>query len=324
VIDQGLADRLAALMGGGVTIADLKLISGGNARQAWSFDAVGTAEEVQPCILLAQVTGKHVESDTAEEYRILRAMTGHGLCAPAALALDAQGDVTGGPALVLERIEGIAGAVDFLKLDAATGKAATAALAKAIACIHAFDWATAGLKARTPLDEVLLWESRFLVHRLEPLPALAHLFRWLKAHLPTPSRLSLIHGDLRPGNFLFEGSSVNAVLDWEMAHVGDPAEDIAWVYRSLWSPERFMSLEEFTLAYEQSHGLNIPRRNLLFYRIFSEVKFATISVSAAASFARGDTGNLRHIDRAAKIPECMRLCFNWIDSETWEAQNVAA
>jgi aminoglycoside phosphotransferase (APT) family kinase protein len=320
VSDAGFTDRLAALMGGGVTIADVKLVSGGNARRAWSFDVVSKGGAVQRCILLAQVEGKHVESDTAEEYRILRAMTGHGLCAPAALALDAEGVVAGGPALVLERIAGEAGAVAFLKLDAETGRTATAALAKAIAGVHAFDWAAAGLTARNPLDEILLWESRFLANRLEPLPALAHLFSWLKANVPTPSRLSLIHGDLRPGNFLFAGSKVNALLDWEMAHIGDPAEDIAWVYRALWSPERFMSLEEFA----QVHGMNIPRRNILFYRIFSEVKFATISVSAAATFARGDTGNLRHIDRASKIPECVRLCFDWIDCETWETPRVAA
>ncbi len=307
-------------MGGGATIADLTRISGGNARRAWSFDAVSTDKPVQPCILLAQVAGKHVESDTAEEYRILRAMTGHGLCAPAALALDVVGGVAGGPALVLERIDGQASPVEFLKLDRDTGRSATAFLAKAIAEVHAFDWAAAGLTPRSPLDEILLWESRFLVHRLEPLPVLAQLFRWLKAHVPTPARLSLIHGDLRPGNFLFEGGGINALLDWEMAHIGDPAEDIAWAYRALWSPEGFMSLDEFA----QVHGLGIPRRNILFYRIFSELKFAAISVSAAASFARGDTGNLRHIDRAAKIPECVRLCFNWIDGETWEAPRVAA
>jgi aminoglycoside phosphotransferase (APT) family kinase protein len=320
VSDPGLVDRLTVLMGGGVTIADLKLISGGNARRAWSFDTVDTGGTVQPCILLAQVAGKHVESDTAEEYRVLQAMTGHGLCVPAALALDAEGVVTGGPALVLERIGGIAGAVEFLKLDREIGRTATEALAIATAGVHAFDWKSAGLTARYPLDEILLWESRFLTHRLEPLPALAHLFRWLKAHVPPPTRLSLVHGDLRPGNFLFESARVNALLDWEMVHIGDPAEDIAWVYRALWSPERFISLEDFAKA----HGMNVPRRNILFYQIFSEVKFATISVSAAASFARGDTANLRHIDRAAKIPECVRLCFNWIDSENWETQRAAA
>lgn len=318
--DPEFSDRLAALMSDGAVIADLKLISGGNARRAWSFDALAGDGKVQPCILLAQVAGKHVDSDTAEEYRVLRAMNGHGLCVPSALALDADGAVAGGPALVLERMNGEVSAVEFLKLDEQTGRNAVAALAGVTAEIHAFDWMAAGLTSRCPLDEILLWESRFLAHRLEPLPALAYLFRWLKAQLPAPSRLSLVHGDLRPGNFLFEGVRVNALLDWEMAHVGDPAEDIAWVYRALWSPEQFMGIEQFA----EIHGLGVPFRNILFYRIFSEVKFATISVCAAASFARGDTGNLRHIDRAAKIPECVRLCFDWIDSESWEANDVAA
>lgn len=318
--DPALASRIAALMGGAVTISGLTQVSGGNARQAWSFDAGHPDGIVQNCILLAQVRGKHVESDTAAEYDVLRAMTGHGLCAPAALALDAEGTVAGGPALVLERIAGQASAPGFLKLENETGRAATKALARAIAGVHAFDWAAAGLQARHPLDEILLWEQRFLSHRLEPLPALAHMFDWLKAHVPVPARLSLVHGDLRPGNFLYDGPRINALLDWEMAHIGDPAEDIAWIYRALWSPQDFIGIDEFAGL----HGLGIDRRAIRFYRIFSEVKFATISVSAAAAFARGDTPNLRHIDRAAKVPECVRRCFDWIDSEVWEAADVAA
>ncbi len=314
-----LADRLAAFMGG-VTISDLKPVSGGNARRAWSFDARFPDGRTQACILLAQVAGKHVESDTAQEFRILRALTGQRLSAPAALALDADGALTGGPALVLERVNGQASAVSFLQLDTVTGAKATTALATAISGIHAFDWAAAGLAPRSPLDEILLWESRYLANRLEPLPALASLFRWLKAHVPTPTRLSLVHGDLRPGNFLFEGGHLHALLDWEMAHIGDPAEDIAWVYRALWSPEKFLGIDEFS----RIHGMAIMQQHILYYRIFSEVKFATLSLSAANAFACGYTGNLRHIDRAAKIPECVRLCFNWIDSQSWESRHAAA
>ena len=69
--EPALADRLAALLGGRVTIADLRLVSGGNARRAWSFDAVSTDRTVQPCILLAQVAGKHVESDKFKELAAL-------------------------------------------------------------------------------------------------------------------------------------------------------------------------------------------------------------------------------------------------------------
>ena len=330
--DTALIARLTALLErdnpgwGAVSIDAVTPVFGGNARKAWAFDARTALGGEHACILLAQVAGKHVDSDTAEEYAVLRAMNGHGVCAPAALALDATGGVAGGPALVLERMTGEASAVDFLKLAPDVGQAATLALARETARLHAFDWQSAGLKAapNPVLHEIAQWETRFLEHRLEPLPALAALFRWLKAHAPVPARLSLIHGDLRPGNFLFEGAHITGLLDWEMAHIGDPAEDIAWIYRALWSPEKFLSFEDFAAQHARLSGIATPRRSLTYFRIFSEVKFATISVSAAASYAAGTTQNLRHIDRAAKIPEALRLCHQWIDGEHWEASHAAA
>jgi len=332
VSDTALIAKLTKLLErdnpawGPVRIAEVTPVFGGNARLAWAFDAHTASGGEHACILLAQVAGKHVESDTAEEYAVLRAMNGHGVCAPAALGLDTTGEVAGGPALVLARMSGEASAVDFLKLAPEVGFAATSELARETAKLHAFDWQGAGLKAapNPVLHEIEQWESRFLSHRLEPLPALAALFRWLKANVPVPARLSLIHGDLRPGNFLFEGAKITGLLDWEMAHIGDPAEDIAWIYRALWSPEKFLSFDGFAAQHAQLSGIATPRRNLTYYRIFSEVKFATISVSAAASYAAGATENLRHIDRAAKIPEAVRLCHQWIDSEKWEGADAAA
>jgi aminoglycoside phosphotransferase (APT) family kinase protein len=174
------------------------------------------------------------------------------------------------------------------------------------------------------LAQIAWWEDNFRAHRLEPHPVLAWLFSWLRRHAPRPRRVVLVHGDLRPGNFLYQGDRVNALLDWEMAHLGDPAEDIAWIYRALWSPERFVPIEEFLAIHAQQAGFVIPRRTVTFYRIFSEAKFASISLAASHSFASGGTSNLRHIDRAAKVPECLALSLAWIASEDWEANDAAA
>lgn len=329
--DARMQAALAALLGGsgeGAAISGWSRVFGGNARRAYAFDAQWSGGRALPCIMLSQVAAKHVESDTAAEYAVLRALGGSGVRAPEALALDADGAITGAPAIVLERVAGEASAVDFLKQpDPAEGRALSEDLARATGDLHRFDWRAAGLDAgaadpvRAQIDH---WEAGFLRHRLEPHPVLAWLLRWLRDHAPRPPRLSLVHGDLRPGNFLYQGRQVTALLDWEMAHIGDPAEDIGWIYRTLWSPERFLPLDDFLMIHAEQAGFAIPRRNVLFYRIFSEVKFAALSVAAAHSFASGGTGNLRHIDRAAKVPECLRLALSWIASEDWEVRDAAA
>lgn len=322
---------LAGLLGTGgenVVISGWKRVFGGNARQAFAFDAAWGAKHSLPCILLSQVAAKHVESDTAREYAVLRALNGSGVRAPKALGLDASGAITGSPSIILERVEGEAGAVDFLKQpDPAIGRALSEELALATGDLHRFDWQSGGLDALHTdpvMAQIDYWEANFRKHRLEPHPVLAWLFAWLRAHAPQPERLSLVHGDLRPGNFLYQGSVLTALLDWEMAHIGDAAEDVAWIYRALWSPERFLPLDEFLALHAEGAGFVIPRRTVIYYRIFSEVKFAAISMAAAHSFASGATNNLRHIDRAAKIPECVRIALGWIASEEWESRDAAA
>ncbi|CAM4190620.1 Phosphotransferase family protein [Novosphingobium lubricantis] len=325
VMQAALARRLAE-GGGAVTISGWQRAFGGNARRAYAFDACWPDGTVRPCILLSQVSGKHVESDTAAEYAVLSALNGSGVRSPAALLLDAEGAITGAPAIVLERMVGQASVTDFLAADAHRGRAISADLAVATAQLHCFDHGAAGLGG-APDDpvafQIAYWEQSFRKHRLEPHPVLSWLFGWLRRHAPVPVRQSLVHGDLRPGNFLYEGDRVTALLDWEMAHVGDPAEDVAWIYRQMWSPQRFLPLDDFLAIHAQHAGFAIPRQSVVFYRIFSEAKFAAISLAAAHLFANGKTLNLRHIDRAAKVPACLKLAMAWIAAENWELRNAA-
>lgn len=313
---------------GSPVLSGWKRVFGGNARRAFSFDVSWPDGRVKPCIMLSQVAAKHVESDTAKEFAVLKALNGSIVRSPEAVAIDQTGAVTGSPAIVLGRVEGEAGAVAFLRQPhAGIARALCEDLAQATADLHRFDWMAAGLRAETgdPIaGQIDYWEENFLRHRLEPLPVLSWLFDWLRDHAPAPSLVSLVHGDLRPGNFLYADGRVTALLDWEMAHIGDPAEDIGWIYRALWSPERFLPLDEFLAIHADRAGFSIPQANVVFYRIFSEVKFAAISAAAAHGFASGGTSNLRHIDRAAKIPECVRLSMGWIETRDWSTAHATA
>ena len=62
----------------------------------------------------------------------------------------------------------------------------------------------------------------------EPHPVLDLAARWLEARAPEPRRRVLVHGDYRVGNVMFDATGVRAILDWELAHLGDPVEDLGW------------------------------------------------------------------------------------------------
>lgn len=311
-----------------VEITGLKRLNGGNARTAWSFDAEWTAEgkpHRKRCVALCKAGTGQLDVELGREFRVLAALGGADLPTPKALWLDEHGTVLGMPGFVMERGEGEASPLPLLKAsDPAWSRALTEQLIRIGAGLHAVDWRTAGLHflvesdaSLAPLQELERWEAQFRRHRLEPLPILASVFEWLRRHLPVPSHLAVVHGDFRLGNFLYSHGRVQLLLDWEMAHLGDPVEDIAWVYHPLWSPQAFLSIEDAVAAYGQASGAAISPRHLLYYRIFSEAKFAVISLTAARAYYDGRTENLRLAGRMYSVVDCLELCLDWIDQ--WEA-----
>ena len=302
----------------GVSISNLTPVSGGNARKAWAFDLTLGHDAPIPCIILMQAGAGQLESDLRAEFRVLDALSGSGVPAPRALLLDADGSALGAPCVIMERVPGV---TDILALrapePAGRNRAVVLAFADAAAKLHNFSTDQLGFLGDTnrtsaAAEQVAFWEARFLKQRMEPHPAIAFALQWLKTHAPAAERISLVHGDYRLGNFLFEGEDITALLDWEMAHLGDPAEDIAWAYRALWTPEMHVPIDAFVERYHAAGGPTIRPENLLFYRLFGEIKHAVISLTAARSFADGRTGNLRMADRMTLALPCIKQFLDWL------------
>jgi aminoglycoside phosphotransferase (APT) family kinase protein len=322
-IESLLAGQLPGATG--ASVRNVSRIFGGNARIAWTFDATcagGDGPTEIAGILLAQPPGGQLDSDPEREYRVLRGLAGGDVRVPAALAVDPDGSTIGAPAVLLERIAGTGRLTAFLRPDdPADTRAVTEDLAVAAAELHAADWRSTGLGSpedgRSARDVAMAqvdhWESEFRDARLEPHPPLSAVFAWLRAHLPEPAALGVVHGDLRAGNFLHQDGRVTALLDWEMAHLGDPAEDLAWVYRPLWSPDRFVALESFLEIYNAHAPTPVDADRLAYYRVFNEAKFSAISMSAAHAFHSGESRNLRLADRAAMVNGCVSQAFRWME-----------
>jgi aminoglycoside phosphotransferase (APT) family kinase protein len=311
-----------------VQIIGLKQLGGGNARNAWAFDAAwcaGGRQRTERCVALCKAGAGQLDAELGREFRVLKAIEAAELPTPRALWLDEHGNWLGMPAFVMARGDGDASILPLLHTaEPAQTRSLTQQFLQIGARLHQVDWQTMGLDflvdgaaSQAPRQEIERWQAQYERHRLEPLPILASIFEWLRRHLPIPRPVALVHGDFRLGNFLYREGRVQLLLDWEMAHLGDPLEDIAWAYRQLWSPQAFLPLDAAVAVYATAAGSAVAPKDLLYYRIFSEAKFATISLTAASNFADGRTDNLRFAGRMYSVADCLGLCLDWIDE--WEA-----
>jgi len=104
---------------------------------------------------------------------------------------------------------------------------------------------------------------------------------------------SLVHGDYRNGNFLFLEDRITGILDWEMAHIGEPLEDLAWALSPIWSwqdqekPAYLIARQEALSIWEKASGLTIDENDLKWWELFACVKGMAIWISAGNEFKTG-------------------------------------
>ncbi len=144
--------------------------------------------------------------------------------------------------------------------------------------------------------QVNWWSTVWADDAVAPFPLIAGIESWLRHHLPVHNRLAMVHGDYRTGNYLFDESSqrVTAVLDWELAHVGDPHEDLAWGIQRLYSTVEdgrrlvtgLMTRDELLDRYEQLSGRTIDRNTLHFYEVLCAFKSLVATLGSSVRAAR--------------------------------------
>jgi aminoglycoside phosphotransferase (APT) family kinase protein len=127
----------------------------------------------------------------------------------------------------------------------------------------------------------------------EPQPIARPALRWLKRNPPPPAQnIAVVHVDYRTGNFLYDaGGNIRAILDWEMAHLGDPLEDLGWAIDPLWShgdpsrPAGTIPRGEALAIWEKESGLKLDTAALAWWEIFASLKGLAIWISAAREYA---------------------------------------
>jgi aminoglycoside phosphotransferase (APT) family kinase protein len=291
-------------------VRNLARIFGGASRETWSFDASwsenGTHHE-RGFVARRDPTASLLYDNGLLEFDIYSAIEGSGIPAPQVCWVDREGAALERPTFIMGRLPGqtdastLAISPQFAELRPTVARQKAEILAE----IHGVDIAKIPSLERPPsteasaLYEVEKWERTMRQDTLEPQPVLEFAFHWLKRHLPpAPKRLALVHGDYRTGNFLYNETGITGVLDWEMAHAGDPIEDLGWVVIKSWRWARnnlvggLCEREEFVRMYEEASGRSVDREALRFWEVFSNVKFAIIFITGTKQIVEGKTPDL--------------------------------
>ena len=204
--------------------------------------------------------------------------------------------------LILEHIDGETIPRRILRDDsyAAARDHLAAQAGTALAAVHSLD--VDPLAGVVP-DHDEFAQYRATLHSLgEPYPLFEFAFRHLESTRPTTGLHSVVHGDFRMGNLIVGPVGLRAVLDWELAHLGDPLEDLGWFCVRAW---RFGSglpaggvgsYEEFVGAYEEASGQAVDRQALRWWEAFGTLRWGVICAVQASLHL---SGALRSVELAA-------------------------
>ncbi|MDP1821062.1 MAG: phosphotransferase family protein [Acidimicrobiales bacterium] len=281
-----LAERLERLLtahGVDGTVVDLQRLSGGASRETWSFAVVAAAAR-RPMIL------QWLRSGTVSggpgmpgEAALIRAAAARSVPVPTVVADDDGSGALGAPTIVMDRLEGETIARKLLRDDdwASARGVLVGQAGAALAGIHRIPVEDA--PAMRDADQ--LEEMRSLLALVDvPVPAFELGVRWLAAHRPPDTRRAVVHGDFRLGNLLVGTDGLRGVLDWELAHIGDPAEDLGWFCVRAWrfgSPlpaGGLGSREELLGAYEAAGGDCVDVASLRWWEVLGTLKWGLICI----------------------------------------------
>lgn len=260
--------------------------NGGYSKDTILFRALQPDGTVLDAVIRRDLPFGPGENSAVDEFPLLRALFGHGLPIAEPLWCESEKSWLGQPFIVSRRAAGNAN-TEAWDQDESMRRAICLQLAALLARLHAIDPAGIGLGGeRTPAQEiaayVALFHDRWKRHRVHDSPVLEAAFRWLADNVPQDlSRLSLIHADVGFHNILTGDGRINALLDWEFSHLGDPAEDLGYCRSRV---EPLMPWDEFLAAYYAAGGAPYRESGARFYEVWRGVRNAVCCAVAWNGF----------------------------------------
>jgi aminoglycoside phosphotransferase (APT) family kinase protein len=306
-------------------LRSVERLSGGASQETYRIVFAGSGGEERQLALRRAAGGEERTlgpgPGLATEARLMRVAREAGVPEPEVhYVLEPEDEL--GPGFLMEWLEGEALGARIVRAPEFEGIRPKLArqCGEILARIHAVDLEKSGLADRlatvTPEQYVRqTWEG----YRAYPTPQpmIDYTARWLLDHLPTDAELRLVHNDFRNGNLLLTPDGIVAVLDWELAHVGDPMRDLGWLCTNSWRFGRrelpvggFGAREDLFRGYEATSGGRVDPEHVKFWEVFGSFWWSIGCLQMAEHYRTGPDQSVERPAIGRRSSECQVDCVN--------------
>ena len=284
-------ERILAPVLGEVEVTDLQRLTGGASRTTWAFS---TSSADAPALILQTGPPDDVHASMELEAAVQQRAAAAGAPVPRIVAADNSAAALGNPYLICAAVAGetIVRRI-YRGLDDEGRARLLRQCAEALAAVHRADFDGIGLSR---VDELTDWRQR-LDEMGDTTATFEWTFRQLETGRPAPSPTRLVHGDFRMGNLIVDDSGLAAVLDWELTHLGEVYEDLAWFCVRAWrfgAPSALGAgglggVEAFLVSYEEAAGIAVDRDAFRWWLTVATLRWGVICRYQAERHLSGQT-----------------------------------
>ena len=274
-------------------------------------------------------------TDRRQEFELLRVLGEHGVRTPKALHFDPSGEDLGTPTIVLE----LSRSTSFMPYVAAGGSldGLHVRLAEALASFQSVPVASLPASMERPASwdaymtkRIDAWRQASL-HHVESLPIFHYVAEWLDAHRPPEAPLVLRHGDFQGSNVMVTGDGHFEMLDWELAGIGDPREDIGYFKAvAQAAPPDLLDdarVEEFCARYRELTGLNELQVNpvtIAYFLVLGVVGTVEQLVHGGGAWAKGENHLFNSVFNMSSVLFGQSMWLNFLGQLSEPMKQLAA
>ena len=328
------ADYLSGQVGRAVRVGTIKRFPVGFSWLTFAVPVTGLDVPGQTTELILRLGpdyGLFAPYSAGPQVMAMRSLDGSAVPVPRAYWSSDDPSILGAPFMFCEKVSGSA-VVPWVSaseppLDEAYRKNLGTDFIDALAALHCLPWQdkpiaemACGITAENAAARnVELYQNLIARWAMRPYPLADWGIRWLKSHKPVAPRVTIVHGDYRTGNFLEAGGRITSILDWELVHLGDPHEDLAWVSLPMYkggSPYlcRLCEPDWFYERWSQRSGIPVSMASVRYYQVFSLLKLAATHMAAARCFEEGRFNDMRMPAMGSQIATCLRQMDKLIET----------
>lgn len=279
-----LSHAIADVMGVS-EVSDLRRLSGGASRETWQFSCGGEK------FILQRVRPQRPGGLGVEPLVLARAFR-HGVPVPELVIDGSTSTELERPFMIVRHVDGETIARKILRDDQFNQARHNLVAQLGVAAARIHQVPTSEISGLAHDDQLMSYRT-ILSEMEEPHPVFEIAFRWLEQNRPSTRTSALVHGDFRLGNVLVDTSGLRGVLDWELAHVGDPMEDLGWLCVRAWrfggsAPVAGLgTYDELCDAYESVAGFRPDREVLRWWEVLGTLKWGIMCMVQANTHLSG-------------------------------------